>query len=162
MFFEKEEGYLNLFFLEKVYNDFYNNLFSDRDCEIRSYFRMTLIKKFIESLPQIKIVVFYDYDRTENPFKVKFPNVGELDMIKPKPIHTEIFEKFEDIENKDLEDKYVKSNLMLEDEKIKVKYFIKNEKPINFLNRCFFMRKKCKPSSKLTYESSSESSSESS
>ena len=49
MFFKKEEDYLNLFFLEKVYFDFYNNLFSEQDEKIRSYFRMSLIQKYIES-----------------------------------------------------------------------------------------------------------------
>ena len=141
LFFEKEEDYLNLFILEKVYNDLYNNLFSNRDCEIRSYFRMTLIEKFIESLPPIRIIVSYDYNRSENPFKVKFPNVGELNIITNKAFNEEIFDKFEDIENEDLQEKYEKSMLMLEDEKIKVRYFIKNEKPINCLNRCFLYAK---------------------
>ena len=157
MFFEKEEDYLNLFILDKVYNDLYNNLFSDRDCEIRLYFRMILIEKFIESLPPIRIIAFYDYNRSENPFKVTFPNVGELNIIT-KIKH--LIKKFL-INLKILKMKIYKRNmrkvfLMLEDEKIKVKYFIKNEKPDNFLHRCFFMRKKCKPS-KLTYDSSFDS-----
>ena len=70
---------------------------------------------------------------------MKFPNVGELNIITNEAFNEEIFDKFEDIENEDLQDKYEKSMLMLEDEKIKVRYFIKNEKPINFLNRCFFL-----------------------
>ena len=104
---------------------------------------MSLIKKFIESLPLIKIVAYYDCDRSENPCKVKFPNVGELDFIMPKPIHIEIFEKFEDIGNEDLEDKYKECKSILV-ETINVKYFIKNDKTIIFLNSCFFIRKKCK------------------
>ena len=162
LFFEKEEDYLNLFILEKVYNDFYNNLLSDRDCEIRSYFRMTLIKKFIETLPPIRIVAYYDYNRSENSFKVKFPNVGELNIIIDTSMNEKSFDKLEDIENEDLQKKYFKSILMLEDEKIKVRYFIKNEEPDNFVNRCFFMPKKRKPRFKLIYESPSETPSESS
>ena len=141
LFFEKEEDYLNLFILEKVYNDFYNNLFSDRDCEIRSYFRMTLIKKLIETLPPIRIVAYYDYNRSDNPFKVKFPCVAELNVIQTSAFNEDILYKFEDIENEDLEDKYFESMHMLEDGKIKVRYFIKNLKAINFLNRCFFYAK---------------------
>ena len=30
---------------------------------------MTLTEKFTESLPPIRIIVFYDYNRSENPFK---------------------------------------------------------------------------------------------
>ena len=74
--FENEEDYLNIFYLEKVIFDFINNLLynEDKDKEIRIYFRLSLIEKYLKSLPKFrKIKIFYDDTNYENPFKIKFP-----------------------------------------------------------------------------------------
>ena len=60
MFFRKEEDYWNLICLEKFY--------SNEEEQKRSCFFMSLIKKYIETLPRIEIVVFYDDKETENSF----------------------------------------------------------------------------------------------
>ena len=137
MFFEKEDDYLDLFNLEKRYVEFYNNLFFGQNDETRLNFLMKFIKKCIKSLPRIEIVVYYDDNETENSFLEKFPNFGHLNTVFNKNNKKrEIYEKMEYIDNDDLKKKYAESRLMLE-EKIKVKYIIKNERRINNFNRCY-------------------------
>ena len=77
--FEKEEDYLNILYLEKVLFDFNNNLLFKQDKEIRLYFRLSLIEKYIKSLPKFSIKILYDESKFENPFKIKFPNICYLD-----------------------------------------------------------------------------------
>ena len=45
--FEKEEDYLNLYYLEKVLFDFYKNLLFKQDNRVRLIFRLLLIEKYI-------------------------------------------------------------------------------------------------------------------
>ena len=73
--FEKEEDYLVLFYLEKVFFDFHNNLFYEKE-GIRLFFLLSLLEKYIKCLRKIKNNVFYDQDKSENPLKVKFPNMS--------------------------------------------------------------------------------------
>ena len=146
MIFEEIDHYLNLFYLEKVYSEYYNELISMEIDDIidKGYdeetiiFLISLIEKYIETFPLIKIIVYYDDDEDENPFLIKFPNVGELDTVFNKNIRIEenkkkiqIAEKLHYIENEDLSKKYSNSISLLR-EKIKVKYIIKNE--YNFTN----------------------------
>ena len=122
----KKEDYLNLFFLEKVYFDFYNNLFFKRDEKIRSFFRLSLIQKYIESLSQIEIVILCDRKKTKNPFDIKFPNVGFLGFYDLIDIEDdEICEKMKDFGNEDLKNKYFDSILLLR-KVIRVKYLKRN------------------------------------
>ena len=87
----------NLFYLEKVYSEYYNELISTEidDIIIKAYdeetiiFLISLIEKYIETFPLIKIIVYYNDDDDENPFLIKFPNVGELDTVFNKNIRIE-------------------------------------------------------------------------
>ena len=84
--FENEQDYLNLFYLEKVVFDFINNLLYNRDFNknIRLYFRLTLINKYLESLPKYrKIKIFYE-EGYKNPFKVKFPYISCFEELDKK------------------------------------------------------------------------------
>ena len=97
MIFEEKDHYLNLFYLEKVYSEYYNELISTEidDIIIKAYdeetiiFLISLIEKYIETFPLIKIIVYYNDDDDENPFLIKFPNVGELDTVFNKNIRIE-------------------------------------------------------------------------
>ena len=78
--FENEEDYMNIFCLEKVIFDFINNLLFNKDKDkdkgndVRVYFRLSLIDKYLKSLPKFrKIKIFYDHRKSENPFEIKFP-----------------------------------------------------------------------------------------
>ena len=124
--FKKEEDYLYLFFLEKVYFDFYNNLFFKQDEKIRSFFRLSLIQKYIESLSQIEIVILYNREKIENPFDIKFPNVGYLSFLDTIDTeYCEIFEKMKDYRKEYLENKYIDGIDLLR-KKIRVKYLKRN------------------------------------
>ena len=84
--FENEQDYLNTFYLEKVVFDFINNLLYNKDIdkEIRIYFRLTLILKYLESLPKCTIIkILYD-SRYENPFETKFPFICCLDDFEKR------------------------------------------------------------------------------
>ena len=142
MFFRKEEDYLNLICLEKFYSVFYKHLSPNEEEQKRSCFFMSMIKKYIETLPRIESVVFYDDKETENSFIEKFPYVGDLNVVHLiKPMNREIFEKLEDIDNYDLMEVYgACSNLLLD--KIKIKYIIKNEGHYNSFIRCYDARRK--------------------
>ena len=125
MLFKKEEDYLKLFFLEKFYVDFYKNLYSKQDERIRLFFRISLIQKYIESLSQIEIVVLNDSRKTENPFKVKFPELAYIDRIDLTEIGCyEIFDLLEDTGNEVLVDKFIESIILL-GKVIRVKYLKK-------------------------------------
>ena len=54
--FEKEY-YFVLFYIEKVFFDFHNNLFNEKE-GIRLFFCLSVLEKFIKSLREIKINVF--------------------------------------------------------------------------------------------------------
>ena len=80
---------MNLFYPEKVVFDFINNLLynKDKDKEIRLYFRLTLINKYLKSLPKKrKIEIFYDA-RFENPFKIKFPFISCFEDLKKRDVY---------------------------------------------------------------------------
>ena len=147
MFFEEKDVYLNLFYLEKVYSKFYNELFSMEYGEESLIFVISLIEKFIETFPLIEIIVYYDNDESENPFLVKFPNVGQLDTVFNENTKSKeniekreiIVNKLDYIDNENLRKKYFNSHRVLE-EKIKVKYIIKNENCLNIFKRCYDSR----------------------
>ena len=114
--FEKEEDYLNLFCLEKVCFAFYNNLFLEKE-GIRLFFRLTLIIKHIESLTKnknrIKIKILHDEDKSENPLKMKFPNIcctGYWDINEKVFDKMEEMEEMKKLENIPLEEEYIGIN----------------------------------------------------
>ena len=87
--FEKEEIYLVLFYIEKVFFNFHNNLFNEKE-GIRLFFRLSVLQEYLKSFREIKINVYYDESKYENPFKVKFPNLSCCDD----------YERGEEIEDK--------------------------------------------------------------
>ena len=94
--FKKEEDYVNLIHLERVFFDLFKNLLfkHDEDKNIRLFFRLSLLEKYIESLSEFKIRILYDEKKTENPFKIKFPNISHTDISK---LNYGIREKMEDL-----------------------------------------------------------------
>ena len=102
---------------------------------IRLFFRLTVLEKIIKDLREIKINVFYDEDKSENPLKVKFPNLsyGE-DYEKREEIldKIEILEENNKMENEILCKKYeIHDNLR---ERISVGYFKRNMKICSIFN----------------------------
>ena len=99
-------------------------MFSEQE-EIRLFFRLSMIEKYIKSLSKFKIKVLFDEKKFENPFEIKFPNIccGEgyetRDEILDK---IEILEKMKKIKNIPLYDKYL-SVIEIMNEIISVKYF---------------------------------------
>ena len=80
--FENEEDYMNIFYLEKVIFDFINNLLfnKDKDKDVRVYFRLSLIEKYLKSLPKFrKIKIFYEYRKCEDPFRTKFRFISSFE-----------------------------------------------------------------------------------
>ena len=82
---------MNLFYLEKVVFDFINNLLynkdKDKDKEIRLYFRLTLIYKYLKSLPKKRKIQIYYNARFENPFKIKFPFISCFEDLKKRDVY---------------------------------------------------------------------------
>ena len=80
--FENEEDYINIFYLEKVIFDFINNLLNnkEKDKDLRVYFRLSLIEKYLKSLLKFRnIKIFYDKRKCENPFGIKFPFISTFE-----------------------------------------------------------------------------------
>ena len=82
--FKKEEDYEILVYLEREFFDLFKNLLfndddDDDDKEIRVFFPLSLIKKYVKKLPEIKINFFYDKNKCKNPARIKFPNLSYLD-----------------------------------------------------------------------------------
>ena len=81
-----------------------------------------MIEKYIESLSEIKIRILYDENKTENPLKIKFPNISQMDITE---LESEIREKMEDLRNKHIVPKYIDIiNLLYY--LINVKYYKRN------------------------------------
>ena len=61
LLFEKEEHYLILIYLERIFFDLFKNISftNEEDKEIRVFFRMTLIEKYLKNLHEIKLKSFY-------------------------------------------------------------------------------------------------------
>ena len=109
---------------EYFFDIFKNLLFNDDydDYQIRVFFRLSLIKKYVKKLPKIKIKIFYDKNRSKNPFRIKFPNLGYLYYLIYQEITEKIQEKIDDFYNKDVH--YMYSDLEDEiDEKFYIKYY---------------------------------------
>ena len=115
--FEKEEDYLKMFYLEKVLFDFFKNLSliqdkdedededKDRELRIRLKFRLSLIEKYISSLPRFNITIFYDNGKFQNPLEIKFPNVSCFGMWCGKADN--ILDDISELGDESLEDKYL-------------------------------------------------------
>ena len=119
--FEKEEIYLTMFYLEKVFFDFHKELNKEKEV-IRLIFRLNPLKNYLKSFGQIKINVYYDESKYENPLKIKFPNLscGDYDMGE------EIEDEIMILENDQLLGTYELIKQMLR-EIISVKYTKKNK-----------------------------------
>ena len=63
-----------------------------------------MIEKYIESLSEIKFRILYDEKKSENPLKIKFPNISQTEITE---LESEIREKMEDLKNKHIVFKYV-------------------------------------------------------
>ena len=102
----KKEDFVNLIHIEIVFFDLFKNLLfkHDEDKNIRLFFRLSLIEKYIESLYEIKIRILYDEKKSENPLKIKFPNISQIDITE---LESEIREKMEDLKNKHVVFKYI-------------------------------------------------------
>ena len=122
--FKKEEDYLNLIYLERVFFDFFKNLLfiHDEDKKFRLFFRLSLIEKYIESLSEIKIRILYDIKKSKNPFKIKFPNISHADFSE---LNDEIWKFLEDLGKRDLDYKYIDITNLVK-ELISVKYHKRN------------------------------------
>ena len=61
LLFEKEEDYLILIYLERIFFDLFKNIsFTKEDKEIRVFFRMILMEKYLKNLHEIKLKSFYN------------------------------------------------------------------------------------------------------
>ena len=120
--FKKEEDYEILIYLERVFFDLFKNLLFNDDKEIRVFFRLSLIKKYVKKLPKIKIKIFYDKNKCKNPTRIKFTNLSYLDYSNYEEIVDRIQEKIEDFYNKDID--YMYSGLAHKiNKKINMKYY---------------------------------------
>ena len=76
MLFEKEEHYLILVYLERIFFDLFKNIsFEKEEKEIRVFFRMILIQKCLENLQEILFGSFYNKNESKNPFKIRSPHL---------------------------------------------------------------------------------------
>ena len=119
--FKKEEDYVKLINIERVFFDLIKNLLFryDEDRNIRLFFRLLLIEKYIESLSEIKIRILYDEKKSNNPLKIKFPSISQIDITV---LETEIREKIKDLTNNRLLFKYMVIKDLIY-ELINVKYY---------------------------------------
>ena len=90
----------------------------------QSFFRMTLIENYVKKLPEIKIKIkiFYDKHKCKNPFEIRFPNLRYLDYFHYSDVLDEIMENLEDLENKELEYKFIDLTDKINDT-INMKYY---------------------------------------
>ena len=100
--FEKEEISLALFCLEKIFFNFHNDLFNEKEA-IRLLFILTGLVKYLETFREIKLNVYYDESKYENPLKVKFPNLTCCDDYERRD---EVEDKIEILENDNLMETY--------------------------------------------------------
>ena len=63
-----------------------------------------MIEKYIKSLSEIKIRILFDEKKFENPLKIKFPNISQIDISE---LESEILEKMEDLTNNHIVFKYI-------------------------------------------------------
>ena len=129
--FKNEAFYLQMLYLEKVVFDIHKQLFNRKEV-ISLIFRLKTLriylKYFMKHYRSIKINVFYDRSKYENPLKIKFPHLTCcVDNDRKEEIEDEIF----NYENEQLEDTYFKIIYWVIDA-IDVKYTKKIELKIIF------------------------------
>ena len=79
LLFEKEEDYLILVYLERIFFDLFKNIsFAREEKEIRVFFRMSMIRKCLENLQEILFESFSNKKESENPFKVRFRHLWHM------------------------------------------------------------------------------------
>ena len=116
--FKKEEDYEILFYLERVFFDLFKKLLFNDEI-IRVFFRLSLIKIYLEKSPEIKIKIFYDKRKYKNPIIIKFPNLSYFDY------HEEIGDEFQEKIGGFYKDiGYIYSDVEYKiNEKINIKYY---------------------------------------
>ena len=88
LLFEKEEHYLILVYLERIFFDLFKNItFEKEEKEIRVFFRMTLIQKCLENLQEILFGSFYNKNESKNSFKIKFPHLWYMKNFNYASVH---------------------------------------------------------------------------
>ena len=97
---------MNLVNIERVFFDLFKNLLfkHDEDKNIRLCFRLLSLEKYIKSLSEIKIRILFDEKKFENPLKIKFPDISQIDISE---LESEILKKMEDLTNNHIVFKYV-------------------------------------------------------
>ena len=124
--FKNEAFYLQLLYLEKVYFDIHKQLFNNKEV-ISLIFRLKTLKTYLEYFRKyynaIKITVYYDRRKYENPLKFKFPN---LSCCEDYNMGKEIVDEIINLENEQLEDAYFDVKHLVNDT-IDVRHIIKNE-----------------------------------
>ena len=77
---EKEEDYLILKYLERIFFDLFRNISftNDEHKKIRVFFRMALIENYLKNLNGIKLKSCY-IKKCKNPFKIRFPNLSRIE-----------------------------------------------------------------------------------
>ena len=126
LLFKNEAFYLQMLYFEKVFFDFHKQLFNGKEA-ISLIFRLTTLRKYLSYFQkhngQIKVRVFYDKRRYENPLKIKFPN---LTCCLDPDRREEIEEEIENLENEQLEDVYDRIKSWVSDA-VFAKYVVKNQ-----------------------------------
>ena len=124
--FKNEAFYLQMLYLEKVYFDLHKQLFNNKEV-ISLIFRLKTLKTYLEYFRKyynaLKINVYYDRRKYENPLKIKFPN---LSCCEDYSMGKEIVDEIIKLENEQLEDAYFDVKNLVNDT-IDVSYIIKNE-----------------------------------
>ena len=123
------KDYLNIFYLEKVLFDFYSKVIFKKVDEVGLFFRLSLIEKYIKSLPEFKIKIFHDERKSENPFKIKFPNICYSHDFDMRGDFYNVISEMEDrnFHNSCLSSKYRDLNELIKDI-ITVKYYKRGAK----------------------------------
>ena len=124
--FKNEAFYLQMLYLEKVYFDLHKQLFNNKEV-ISLIFRLKTLKTHLEYFRKyynaLKIKVYYDKLKYENPLKIKFPN---LSCCQDYNMGEEIMDEILNLENEQLEDAYFDVKHLVNDT-IDARYIIKNE-----------------------------------
>ena len=119
---------------------------------------MSLIKKYIKSLPKFRIKILYDESKFENPFKIKFPNICYLDDYDKREDYmdkiTVLYRSF--YEGESLERKYRKViNLMYR--RISIQYYKRKFNKFEYYNKIKYHHKIVYPDGFMFYDSDSDS-----
>ena len=123
--FKNEAFCLQMLYLEKVYFDLHKQLFNNKEV-ISLFFRLKTLNTYLEYFRKyyntIKIKVYYDKLKYENPLKIAFPN---LSCCQDYNMGEEIMDEILNLENEQLEDVYFDVKYLVNNT-IDVRYFFEN------------------------------------